>query len=927
VRPRPANWLLKLLLPVAIAIAILALTSETLVRLLTEAWWFAALDFAGTFWKRLGWQVLTWVATFAAFAAFLGLNAALALRSQGQSRRSRHLDEARGALKIALPIAIALLALIAASSAAGWETPLKFIHASSFGTRDPVFERDIGFYAFRLPFYQGLHGWLLGLVVAGLAVTVPLYALAGGIDPQRGWRRAIAGRAKTHVTLLLVALALLLALGFWLERYQLLYSTAGAVTGAGFTDIHARLPGLEAMSVVAVALAVMLLLSLQQTSLQLPALGVGGYAVAALVLTQIYPSLQQQLAVAPNELAREKPYLEREIALTRQAYRLDEVERSAYPGNAPLERQDLEANQATVRNIRLWDYRPLETTYQQLQGIRPYYTFPDVDVDRYTLNGNYRQVTLAARELADAPSDSWVSQRLKYTHGYGAVMSPVNTVTPQGLPELFIKDIPPQSSVDTAIEQPAIYYGEQTQDPIFTGTSTPEFDYPRGDGNAQTRYDGQGGVPMGSLGRRLAYAYQLGNLKVAISSYFGTDSRIHYHRQIRDRVARIAPFLRLDGDPYLVVADGRLKWLIEGYTVSDRYPYAEPVSGINRAGAILEPGADDQLVAGGFNYARNSVKIAVDAYDGSITFYAFDGSDPLLATYRRIFPELFEPQSALPEALAAHVRYPLNLFNIQAQMYLRYHMRDAETFYSQEDLWRYPVEQRRGQKGAVEPYYIIMRLPEADGEEFALILPFTPEDKDNAIGWMAARSDGDRYGQLRLYQFPKQELVFGPSQIEARINQNPDISEQLSLWDQRGSRVIRGNLLTIPIAEALLYIEPVYLRAEQGELPELKRVIAAYQEQTIMRPTLEDALSALFAQGQPQAAPSDTAPAEAEAEPPEAALPASRVRDAREALQAAREAARNGNWAQYGNAIEELDQLLQQLAPSDSARNGSTQGN
>ena len=665
--------------------------------------------------------------------------------------------------------------------------------------------------------------------------------------------------------------------------------------GAGYTDTHARLLAYWVMLGLALLLAASFILATWQTSLALPMYGVVLYLVALVLVNGIYPGFQQQFVVEPNELEKEIPYIENSIQFTRNAYSL-EVGSQDFPAVAQLNQQDLEENQSTVRNIRLWDYRPLLSTYRQLQEIRLYYRFNDVDVDRYTIDRNYRQVMLAPRELSyervPQRARTWVNQRLKYTHGYGLVMSPVNVVTEEGLPQLFIQDIPPESAVDLEITEPAVYYGEETNDYIFTGTSTKEFDYPLGDENAFTNYSGSGGVPIPSFWHRLAYAYDLGSFKILISNYFINTSRIHYYRQVQERVRHVAPFLRFDNDPYTTVINGKLFWIIDAYTVSDRYPYSEPVSRSNDA--------EETSIAGDeINYIRNSVKVVVDAYNGTMQFFVVDDSDPVLTTYRKIFPNLFEPAESVPPEVKAHFRYPLDLFKIQAQMFLSYHMNDPQVFYNREDLWRFPMEVYEGETQQIEPYYLIMRLPEESQEEFILILPFTPVNKDNMIAWMAARSDGENYGKLLLYEFPKQELVYGPSQIEARINQNPEISEQLTLWSQEGSRVIRGNLLVIPIEDSLLYVEPIYLRAEQGELPELKRVIVAYNKDVVMRQTLEQSLAAVFGD---QASTT-----------PVPQTDSNLTQSALDVYQKAQEALSQGNWADYGRYQQQLESLLEQL--------------
>jgi len=898
--------------------------SQTLAHLLTESWWFDAVGFTDVFWTRIGWQIAIGLGTFVLYGGFLWLNYGLAMTFT-RDRRFR-LSQDGSVLVYTGQIShwiaglvIGVIAGIAALAAVpSWEVFLGFLNASDFGVADPLYQQDIGFYFFKLPFYEGIRGWLGSLLGWSVGVTALVYGLKGeltwGLGRNQGPRQVV----KVHLGLLLAAIALVVATSFWLARFNLLYSSEGVMFGAGYTDAHARLQGYWLLSLATVALAGVFLFSLWRRGFQLPLYGIGIYVVLFVVLSNLYPVLQQQLLVAPNELEKEKPYIAHNIQSTRQAYQLEQVEQESYPGSDPLNPQILAANQPTIENIRLWDYRPLLDTYRQLQEIRLYYHFRSVDIDRYTLDGDYRQVMLAGRELSydqvPQKAKTWVNQRLKYTHGYGLVMSPVNVITDAGLPELFIKDIPPVSAIPLEVERPGIYYGEATDTYIFTGTTTDEFDYPQGGQNAFTRYDGQGGVAIDSLWRRLVYAYNLGSFKLLISNYFTDATRIHYHRLIQERVRQIAPFLRFDTDPYLTVVNGRLQWIIDAYTTSDRYPYSEPVASTDNV--TINLGRDDvwSILGPKTNYLRNSVKVVVDAYDGTLQFFVVDETDPVLATYRKIFPQLFTPKEQTPPELKSHFRYPLDLFKVQAQIYLSYHMGNPEVFYNREDLWRFPIEFYEDSEGSMEPYYVIMRLPGQEREEFMLILPFTPVNKDNMIAWMAARSDGEDYGKALLYQFPKQQLVYGPRQIEARIDQNPEISQQLTLWSQEGSRVIRGDLLVIPIGGSLLYVEPVYLRAEQGQLPELKRVIVAYDNQTVMATTLDGALASIFRQ-QPEA---ESSPPTTAATPAEFSTNFSDlVQAALETYQQGQEAVRQGNWGDYGQHQQQLGELLQQLNQTD----------
>ncbi|MDJ0712784.1 MAG: UPF0182 family protein [Prochloraceae cyanobacterium] len=915
-------------IPIVLLLFVGIFISKTLIHLLTEAWWFEGVGFSEVFWLRVGWQIGLWLVSFIFYFLFLWGNYQLALiisssepvRLLKPNRTLKFLSEngLENVVKKTINyIALGLIFLIASSTAtvssSAWEIVLKYLNSSYFNDRDPIYARDIGFYLFQLPFYEGILNWLLVLVVWGLLLSVSVYGLKGKISFVNGWSRIIYGqKARAHLNWLSSAIAFLAACGFWLQRYQLLYSPQGVVFGAGYTDVKARILAYYVLSIAALVVAALFVFSALGGNLTTPAIGIGLSACAWVLLWGIYPWFVEQFIVAPNQLEKELPYIAHNIELTQKAYGLSEVAQFNYQVKDQLNRQVLLENQPTIDNIRLWDYRPLLNTYRQLQEIRLYYRFKDVDVDRYNLNGdNYRQVMLAARELdyeqLPQKARTWVNQRLKYTHGYGLVMSPVNTVTPDGLPKLYIKDIPPVSNVNLTIKSSAIYYGEKTKSYIFTGTTTDEFDYPQGSENVFTQYDGTGGVPLSSVWHRLAYALDFGSIKILISNYFTNQSRIHYYRQIEERVQKVAPFLRFDNDPYVALIDGRLQWLIDAYTVSDRYPYSEPVGRTNDAQSILRESNAQQIIEGGVNYIRNSVKVVLDAYDGSMKFFVVDEKDPVLATYRKIFPNLFESSQSIPTAVKVHFRYPRDLFKIQGQMYLTYHMSNPEVFYNREDLWRFPKQIYEGNSQLMQPYYAIMRLPREKTAEFLLILPFTPANKDNTIAWMTARSDGENYGKLLLYQFPKQELVYGPRQIEARIDQNPKISQQLTLWSQQGSRVIRGDLLVIPILNSLLYVEPVYLRAEQSELPELKRVIVAYQNQIVMEKSLDEAIAAIFGSQQQQMP---------EVQLGDTAVPSEVLRLGKEALltyQKGIEALRRGDWVSYGQYQLQLENILKQL--------------
>jgi len=610
--------------------------------------------------------------------------------------------------------------------------------------------------------------------------------------------------------------------------------------------------------------------------------------------TGIYPSLVQKFKVVPNEIVLEKPFLEQNIKYTRMAYRLSAVEDREFPAEESLTREDLRRNDLTIKNIRLWDHAPLLSTYGQLQEIRTYYKFQDVDNDRYTINGEYRQVMLSPRELSyrALPARTWINEHLTYTHGYGAVLGPVNRISREGLPEFFIKDIPPVSSTNIKITRPEIYYGETSNEYVFVRTKRPEFDYPVGEKNVYSRYEGKGGVPL-SFWRKLIFAVRFGSFTILLSDDITSESRVMYYRKINERVSRVAPFVRLDPDSYLVISsEGRLLWFLDGYTVTDWFPYSEPTGNLG-------------------NYIRNSIKVVVDAYDGTVKLYISDPTDPIIQTYAKIFPGVLKPLEEMPADLRSHIRYPPGLLNIQARMYSTYHMQDAQVFYNKEDLWSIPRKSGAGGERDMEPYYTIMRLPDGKKEEFVLLLPFTPSKKDNMSAWMAGRCDAPHYGELVVYIFPKQKMVYGPRQIEARIDQEAEISKQLSLWNQRGSQVIRGNLLAIPIEKSILYVEPLYLAAEKGQLPELKRVIVAFGNSLAMEENLELSLQRVFGgelirEKEPSKVTVAAVPQKEKSDRQIAGEALANYRRAQELL-------RQGNWGGYGEELKKMEEVLREL--------------
>jgi uncharacterized membrane protein (UPF0182 family) len=801
-----------------------------------------------------------------------------------------------------LPVVLAFIAFASGLRAsARWETLLQYSSALPFGVTDPLFGRDLGFFVFTLPFWRMVVGWATALVIGTLVLTVVIYVLQRSLVLTARGPRLAAG-ARSHLLLLGCVVLTLAGIGFWLDRFELLYSPRGVVFGASYTDIHASLPVLSALAVLSVLCALACLVQITRGGLRLIAAGLLVLVGVWILGLGIYPALLQRFRVTPNELAAERPFIQHNIRMTRQAYGLDRVEEKEFPADESLDARALERNAPTIKNIRLWDHRPLLRTFAQLQEIRTYYRFVDVDNDRYTVDGEYRQLMLSARELSyqnlQTRAGSWINEHLTFTHGYGVVVGPVNRITPEGLPELWVKDIPPQSEGFIRVTRPEIYFGEISNDYVLVRTRSQELDYPAGDQNVYATYSGRGGVPLVSWLRKLVFAARFGEIKLMLSNDLTPESRLMMYRTVGERVRTIAPFFHYDRDPYIVITDdGRLQWMLDGYTTTDRYPYSDPVRGLG-------------------NYIRNSVKVVVDAYHGTVSFYVADPTDPIVRVYARAFPGLLKPLSEMPADLQRHIRYPEDFFTIQARKYATYHMLDPQVFYNKEDLWAVPRRTVEGRDREMEPYYTIMRLPAEAREEFILLTLFNPARRDNMIAWLAARSDPGHYGRLIAYNFPKQKLVYGPRQIDARIDQDPVISQQLSLWNQRGSTVIRGSLLAIPIDQSLIYVQPLYLAAsEQGALPELRRVIVAYGNQIAMEPTLEQSLARIFG-GRPGLT-GLTAPTPAPGAPREAVSGArALVQRAWEIWERSQDALRRGDWAQYGAEQKRLEETLRSLRES-----------
>ena len=899
----------------ALLVALVALFALVIIPratgLLVDFWWFRELGFEVLFTRTLVTQLLLFAGVALVSGGLVHLNLAIANRGDVPDAVRVMLrtgvdvssvDLAAMLRKVARPVAIVVGLFVGAGANALWDVVLQAWYRTPFGVADPVFGRDIAYYVFSLPALSALLGVLTSLTVLTLVLLVVVYYLRGEIELQPK-RLRVEPAAGVHLAAVLAVMFVLWALQLWfVDTAGLLYSTTGPLVGASYTDLHATLPALRITAVAALVAAAVVIHGGMRRQLGFNAvIALAGYFAVSLAGRTLVPAALQKFVVAPTELTREEPYLAHHLQATRRAWGIDSVEVRDLGGEANLTLASLRANAPTIDNVRLWDREPLLKTFGQLQEIRTYYDFVSVDDDRYWIDGRYRQVLLAPRELnvASLPTRTFINEHLTFTHGMGLTLSPVNQVTPEGLPVLFVKDLPPSTTGSIRVTRPQIYYGELTDQFVFVKTKQKEFDYPAGDENIYRTYDGTGGVPAGSLLRRLVLAAQLGSLKILLSGDIGAESRILYNRNIAARARKAFPFLRLDRDPYMVVAeDGTLQWIQDAYTVTSRYPYSF-------------------RTADGTSYIRNSVKIVIDAYHGTVTPYVSSPADPLIQTWAKVYPGVFKPIDSMPANLRAHVRYPDDLFRAQTARYVTYHMNTPATFYNREDEWQVPVVSRKDES---VPFmrHIVMRLPDEKEAEFIYMAPFTPRGKDNLAAWMVARNDGANYGKLRVYRFPRQNLVFGPRQIENRINQNTEISRQVSLWDQRGSQVIRGDLLVIPIEEALLYVQPMYLQAEGGMIPELKRVVVAYQNQVVMRETLDLALADMFggAVGRvasAAAADTVTGPGGAPSARGLDAATRSALVEAQRRYQAAMDAQRQGDWTRYGEEIKQLGALLERL--------------
>jgi uncharacterized membrane protein (UPF0182 family) len=901
-------------------VLLLAVVIPATATFYTDMLWFRERGLSQVFWTRLIPQwILFAIAAAAAFLIF-SLNWLKARRSAIKDLASSFPEEAgdmplRASAVVVAIIAGALAVMNGLGIRSEWMTVLQFFNRTPFGKSDPLFGKDIAFYVFEIPFLAMLQGWLLNTLIMALMGVALIVFLAAFPRMREENRIYIPSHARSHLSILVAVTVLVWGAGMWLERFNILLSQEGVVFGAGYTDVHVRLFAINVMIALSVVVAALLVANLYKRTWRLAIAGGILLVGTSLILRGLVPGIVQKYVVEPNEFSKERPYLEYNINVTLEAYGLDSLSIVDFTPEDSITPQDIANETDTIRNIRLWDYRPLLRAFKQLQEIRTYYDFPDVDIARYTFDGAYRQVMLAARELdlEQIQNPTWVNRHLEFTHGFGIVMNFVNEVDRAGKPVLVVQDVPPKVSVPLRIDQPRIYFGEKNLPYSLVRTDVLEFDYPMGDSNMRTTYDGTGGVPIGGLFNRIMFSLRFRDSQILFTNVIKPESRILMYRSIRERLNVVAPFLLYDSDPYLAVIDGRLVWIQDAYTITGRYPYSTPVT---------IGGARQKI-----NYIRNSVKAVVDAYDGSMNFYVADSKDPLLRTWAGIFPALFTPiEDAHPE-LCTQIRYPTGLFLIQSEIYRTYHMSDPNTFYNKEDVWRLSTQTSTGNLNA---YYVIMRLAGEEKAEFALIAPFMPVGRDNMIAWMAGRSDAPNYGELLVYQFPKQKLIFGPSQVAALIDQDPEISAQVSLWSQRGSDVIRGDILVIPLGDSLLYVQALYLRAENSDLPELKRVIVSSGGKVAWAETVDEALSILLLRlhgaGLPWVAPPVTVPEEEERAA--ARVPVIVGETARELAEQARyhfeeaqRASRMGDWARYGEELEKLREILEVLLEETAQQN------
>ena len=903
------------------ALALLVVVaSNPVVSFITDIEWYDALGLRGVYLTRWGLQWELFLASFLLALAYLGVNVLIALRvrSGGALRavgiQSRVIRTPAGWITLGAAVVIALI--LSGGAAGQWASFALFLHSTPTGTTDPVLGQDISFYLLTLPFVHAVGDWSLGLDFMAILLIAAVYAWRGDAFDFRPTPRALA-----HVSVLIAAFAVTLAATAWFGRYDLLFSHNGVVWGAGYADINARLPLYTFQAGFGIVLAGALFANAWLRRLWIPAVAAAGWVLVA-IAAQVYPAAVQGVSVTPNAQAYELPYIQREIAGTQAAYGLSTVTVNNFSGDQPLSAKDVQNDQATVNNLRLWDYTQLAENYQQSQTIRTYYGFHDIDIDRYTVNGQYQQLEISGREIdtskLSSAAQNWTNQHLQYTHGYGVAASPVNNVQGEGFPVMTVGDLPPTGALQ--ITQPAIYFGEvpASDDYDIAPTSVREFDYPKGSQDVFSNYAGTHGVPMTSTNRAL-WALRLEDPNLLVTQQLTDKSQLLYRRNIIERAKELAPFLTFDKDPYVVVVDGRIYWILDAYTTADTYPYAQ-----------AEAFPTDTNSTNSIDYIRNSVKVVIDAYEGTASFYVVDAKDPLIKAYAATFPALFQSIDAMPQGLRAHLRVPERMFNVQVDIYAIYHVTPdgfgARVLFAREDVWAVPTTQSgpHSQATTMQPYYVLIRLPGEQNPEFLLIMPYTPLNKSNLVSWIAARSDGPHYGEYVSYVLPKDKVIFGPQQVANRINANTQISSDFTLFDQVGSEVQLGNLLVVPIGNSFLYFQPMYLRAkQQASLPELKRVILVDQDTVAYTPTLDASIKQLVGTAPPATGP----PGTGTYTPAQLAQIQSLIAQANEHYQAAYAALRRGDLQTFATEMAKVGEILaqlQQITGTSSTGGGAT---
>ncbi len=907
-------------------------------RLLTNYWWYEELGHTEVFWTPIVASICVGVffavVFFAIFYGSLFLARKISPRllpvtEEGEANVFEWATKQRWTGRIVLLVALVMAVIFGFSYAGRWEEILLFLNKVDFGYTDPLFGKDVSFFVYTLPLWSMLVNFVGITMLFTFAATTFIYIADRALVLNEKNKIRLAPHVKAHLSAILAIAMVAKAGDYMLQTWELDFSTRAVTFGAGYTDVHASLPVLHFLAIVSLIAAAMFLINIRYRGWRLPALAIAVMFLTWAIAGKAYPAIVQQYRVSPNEIAVESEYITKNVDATRWAFDITDVPKVSLGATTNLSATDVKANSGTTGNVRLWEPRPALSTYSQIQEIRLYYSFTDVDVDRYHIDGEYRQVLISGRELDQSQlqtqSQTWVNKHLTYTHGYGFVLSPVNVAGGDGLPLLLVSNIPPTTKTDLPITRPAIYYGELGNTFVVVNTTNKEFDYPEGDANVFTTYEGRGGVPIGSTARQLAFAFRFGDLKLLFSSSLTAESRVMYNRTISERVEALASFLAFDKDPYIVLRDdGSLVWMWDAYTTTDRFPYSQPLGN-------------------GSNYIRNSVKVVIDAYNGDVTLYQIDEDDAIANTWGKIYEGLFTPGDQMPEDLKRHWRYPEDLFSVQASVLSTYHMTDPQIFYNKEDVWEIPKEIYGEEEIDVVPYYEVLTLPGETEPEFVLVRPFVPLSKKNMVALLMARQDGEHYGELVLVDFPKNKLVYGPAQMEARISNDPVISSQLTLWSQAGSDVIRGNLLVVPIEDSVMYFEPVYLQASQSPIPELTRVIVAYGEDIVMEPSLADALTKLFGEkftddlvSPPDEVTTTTGSTTTTTAPPTTTttvpvqttttttaggpvtpLPtdaASLIELASQHYEAAIEAQKRGDWAAYGAELQALGRVLESLA-------------